>query len=168
MSETLRSSAEVRRATSDDAAEIARLLDAFNREFDSPTLALSSLEENVRRQLSEDGLVALLAGAPAEGLALISLRPTVWGNGPVGLLEELYVVPDRRGRGIGRRLMQETLSVARAASCVWMEVTTSEDDNEARSLYESCGFTNFEDSTGSPRMLFYELELDGDFIRPQA
>lgn len=159
---------QIHHATPGDAPAIAGLLDAFNREFDSPTLALAALEQNVRRHLAGDQVRALIAGRPATGLALFSFRPTVWGDGPVALLEELYVVPEKRGKGIGRRLMEATLTEARTAGCVWIEVTTGESDAEARSLYESCGFTNLEDASGQPRMLYYELELNGDFIRPQG
>lgn len=159
---------EIHLAEPGDAPGIARLLDAFNREFDSPTIALEDLERNVRRLLTGDQLRAFIAGRPAQGLALLSFRPTIWGDGPVALLEELYVVPEKRGQGTGRRLMEATLDAVRAAGCIWIEVTTGESDAAARSLYESCGFTNLEDSSGQPRMLYYELDLAGDFIRPQG
>ena len=39
------------------------------------------------------------------------------------------------------------------------ELTTGETDTEARTLYESRGFTNREGAPDGPRMLYYELDL---------
>lgn len=51
----------------------------------------------------------------------------------------VYVAVDRtlRGKGVGRRLMQEALSKADGAIALHVEP-----DNPARKLYESLGFTN--------------------------
>src|SRR3954470_5216121 len=85
----------------DEAATVAALLDDFNREFDTPTPGVEVLTTRLRRLLAADGLTALLAGDPAVGLAVLSWRPNAWYDGPVALLDELYVRPDRRGRRIG-------------------------------------------------------------------
>lgn len=104
-------------------------------------------------------MTALVCGEPLRGLAMISFRPTVWSQGPIATVDELYVLPDKRGQGIGRALMEAAIDRARTAGCGWIELGTGESDLPARGLYESLGFTNIEDSTDRPRMLFYELEL---------
>lgn len=52
----------------------------------------------------------------------------------------LAVHPDRQRRGLGRRLVVQTLHTAaqRGARCVFLEV--AERNAAARALYESCGF----------------------------
>jgi hypothetical protein len=45
-------------------------------------------------------IIVLLAGEPPLGLALFRLRPSLWSKAADVYLEELYVVPERRGQGI--------------------------------------------------------------------
>jgi ribosomal protein S18 acetylase RimI-like enzyme len=74
-------------------------------------------------------------------------------------LAELYVVPDRRGQGLGRALMEAAIELARAEGADYMDLNTSEDDVAARALYESLGFTNREGRPDGPVMHYYEREL---------
>ena len=69
------------------------------------------------------------------------------------------VVPALRGKGLGRTLLETAMDVARDEGAAHMELGTSEDDVEARALYESTGFTNREGGPDGPAMLFYEREL---------
>ncbi len=101
----------------------------------------------------------LLAGEPPIGIALFRSRPSLWAPAADVYLEELYVVPARRGRGTGRRLLEAAIDAARETGADHFELTTSEDDTAARSLYESCGMTNREGAPDGPRMLYYEVDL---------
>ena len=74
-------------------------------------------------------------------------------------LEEHYDIPDRRGQGIGRALMEAAMETARNEGATHMELGTSETDTAARALYERAGFTNRERKPDGPVMLFYEREL---------
>ena len=104
--------AEVRRATVDDAERVAGLLHDFNTEFDTDSPGPAVLAERLRGLLAGTQTFALLSGDPAVGIALVTLRPNVWYPGPVALLDEMYVAPQARGgrhrrsdrRPPGRRL----------------------------------------------------------------
>jgi ribosomal protein S18 acetylase RimI-like enzyme len=98
-------------------------------------------------------------GEGPDGLALLRLRPSVWSGALDAYLEELYVAPGARGRGIGRALLEATMDAAREAGATRIELGTSTDDTAAIALYESCGFSNREDGPDGPVMLFYEREL---------
>lgn len=86
-------------------------------------------------------------------------RPSIWSTRLEAHLDELYVVPAERGRGIGRALLEATIGAAREAGADYISLGTGEDDMQARALYERLGFTNYEGGPEGPRMLFYELEL---------
>jgi GNAT superfamily N-acetyltransferase len=150
---------QVRRAGAEDAGELARLLHAFNVEYDEPTPPPETLAERLRELLAGDAVVALLADRPAAGVAVLRLRPALWTRAADAYLEELYVVPERRRQGLGRALLEQALATARGAGADHFELTTAETDTEARTLYESVGMTNFEGSPDGPRMLYYELDL---------
>jgi ribosomal protein S18 acetylase RimI-like enzyme len=148
----------VRRATRRDARVIARMLDAFNREFEEPTPGPTWLAKRVAQLLTEDTLV-LLGGAGPDALALMRFRPSLWSAGLECYLAELYVAQDKRGQGLGRALMLAVLEAARERGADRIELGTSEDDRAARALYESLGFINRERGPDGPITYFYELEL---------
>jgi len=150
---------DVRRAGPEDAGQLARLLHAFNSEYDEPTPPVEVLEERLGELLAGDEIVALVVGDPPFGMAIVRYRPSLWGKALDSYLEELYVAPDRRGEGSGRALLEETLAMAREAGAEHIELCTGETDREARGLYESAGFTNREGGPDGPAMLYYELDL---------
>jgi GNAT superfamily N-acetyltransferase len=147
-----------RRATPDDADEIARLLHDFNTEFDTPSPGVEVLAPRLRDLLAGAETVAILAGTPAVGLALVTLRPNVWYDGPVALLDELYVVPDLRNRGIGSALVAELMAVAPERHVCLIEINVDEADVDAQRFYERHGFSGF-DPTTSERAFYFSREL---------
>jgi ribosomal protein S18 acetylase RimI-like enzyme len=149
----------VRRATAQDAAAIGRLLHAFNREFDEPTPSPEALADRLQRLMADGETIVLPAGDGPAGLAVLRLRPAIWSLALECYLAELYVVPARRGHGLGRALMLAAIATAREAGADRMELGTSEDDVAARALYESLGFTNRERPPDGPLMFVYEREL---------
>jgi len=149
----------VRRATPEDAADVARLLHDFNTEFSDPTPGVAVLTERAKEMLADGELTVLLAGAGPDGLAQLRFLPSIWTGAPSCYLEELYVAPARRGEGMGRALLEAAMEVARQAGATHIDLNTGETDTAARALYESAGFTNREGSEDGPRMLYYEREL---------
>ncbi len=146
-----------RRATPADAGELAQLLHDFNTEFATPTPEVAVLAERLRTLLATDQTFALVAGDPMVALALVSLRPNVWCAGPVALLEELYVVPPLRGRGIGSAIIEELLAVGRAAGFELIEINVDEVDVDAQRFYRRHGFTDEEPGVG--RASYFTQEL---------
>jgi ribosomal protein S18 acetylase RimI-like enzyme len=150
---------EVRRAEAADAESIGRLLDAFNREFDEQTPGADWLAGRVRQLLAAGELAVLLAGDGPDGLAVLRFRPSLWTGALEAYLAELYVVPERRGSGLGRALMEAAIELARAEGADYMELGTGETDTAARALYESLGFDNRGGRPDGPVNHFYEREL---------
>ena len=151
--------AVVRRATPGDAPQVARLLHEFQREFDEPSPGIEALEERYGELIRNKEMIVLITGDGPDGFAQLRFRPWVYSAGLHSYLEELYVVPDLRGNGLGRALLGAAMETARAEGAEQMELGTSEADLAARALYESAGFTNREGSPDGPVMYFYEREL---------
>lgn len=149
----------VRRAAAEDAAEVARLLHDFNTEFSEPTPGVPALTERAQRMLGEGELTVLLAGEGPDGIAQLRFLDSIWTGAPSCYLEELYVAPAKRGRGMGRALLEAAMATARDAGATHIDLNTGETDTAARRLYESTGFTNREGGEDGPRMLYYERDL---------
>jgi GNAT superfamily N-acetyltransferase len=145
-------------ASAAQAREVAELLDRFNREFDTPSPGPTVLTARLERLLSDPGVVALLTGDPAVAVALLTLRPNVWCEGPVGLLDELYVVPAQRGRGIGAVLLKAAEAVVRERGGELLEINVDGEDSDARRFYERHGYTNHDPGQTQPQ-LYYHRDL---------
>lgn len=149
----------MRRATPGDAPRVARLLHDFQREYDEPSPGVEMLEDRYEELIRNKDMIVLLVGESPDGFAQLRFRPWVYSAGLHSYLEELYVVPDLRGNGLGRALLDAALETARGEGAEHMELGTSEDDVAARGLYESAGFINREGGPDGPVMFFYEREL---------
>jgi GNAT superfamily N-acetyltransferase len=149
----------VRQAEPADAEVIGRLLHDFNSEFDEPTPGPRALAARIRELLATGETAVLLGGAGPDGLAVLRFRPALWTEALECYLAELYVVPGRRGQGLGRALMRAVIELARREGADRIELGTGEDDVAARALYESLGFSNREGTPDGPLNYFYERDL---------
>ena len=140
-----------------DADAIGRLLHDFNTEFNDFTPGPEAVAERVRNLIVDGEIAVLVTAADPVGLAVLRFRPSLWKPALECYLEELDVVPDRRGQGIGRALTDAAIALAREEGAADMSLGTGEDDIAARALYESQGFSNRE-SNGALNF-FYEREL---------
>jgi GNAT superfamily N-acetyltransferase len=145
-----------RLATVDEAEDIAGLLHDFNAEFDTPSPGVAALAGRLRVLLDGDDTFAVVAGAPLVSVALVTLRPNVWYSGPVALLDEMYVVPDRRGQGIGSAVLEHFVSVARVRGVELIEINVDEGDVDTQRFYERHGFSSTE--RGSTERAFYYFQ----------
>jgi ribosomal protein S18 acetylase RimI-like enzyme len=148
-----------RRAGPEDAEAIGRLLHDFNSEYGDFTPGPGTLARRIGDLLDSGQVTVVLAGDGPDGLALMRFRPSLWTETLDCYLEELYVVPDKRGRGIGRALMQAAMDLARAEGAAHMDLGTGDDDTAARALYEKLGFDNREGKPDGAVQYFYEREL---------
>jgi GNAT superfamily N-acetyltransferase len=141
-----------------EADVVANLLDRFNREYNTPSPGPDVLTTRLEHLLSGRGVVALLAGEPAVGMALLTLRPNVWCDGPVALLDELYVVPAERGRGIGTALLKAAERLCRERGSELLEINVDGEDADARRFYERHGYANHEPGQ-TQAQIYYHRDL---------
>lgn len=126
-----------------DLDEVLRLVDL---QFDEHAIETDRdrLRTAVAAVLDDDGLgVFLLAreSGDAVGLAYMSFVWALEHCGHAAWLEELYVVPEARGRGIGDQLLQTILSCARDRGCAAVDLEVEHSQKRAENLYRRAGFT---------------------------
>lgn len=155
----------MRLATVDDADVAAQLLHDFNVEFATPTPGPATIATRLHELLPTESTFAVLAGSPALGIALVTLRTNVWYDGPVALLDELYVVPDRRGRGIGSSMLERMESECAARQVALVEINVDDGDVEAARFYRRHGYSDVDPDSGD-RASYFSKEL-GDRSRTE-
>ncbi|WP_062465758.1 GNAT family N-acetyltransferase [Demequina maris] len=84
------------------------------------------------------GVGVLIAEHEAEpvGYVVVHRLPALFAGGVVAVVEELYVVPERRGQGIGAALMERAEGVAHDWSAAYICVATS----RAVDFYKALGY----------------------------
>jgi ribosomal protein S18 acetylase RimI-like enzyme len=68
------------------------------------------------------------------------------------LMNDLFVAPEARGRGVGRALIEASADVARERDAACLEWATAPDNRTAQRLYDSL-------PTERSEWIEYELEL---------
>jgi GNAT superfamily N-acetyltransferase len=81
-------------------------------------------------------LVAVDAADKPIGLAHILMHRSTWTNGWYCYLEDLFVDPAARGRGVGRALIEAVYARADAQGCSRTYWMTEETNATARTLYD--------------------------------
>ena len=154
---------EIRAPTAAELPGVVALLVTQLREhhnqLDEAVLARAA-EGLFRRPQSGQFLVAIESGTLV-GFAALSYLWTLERGGRAGWLDELYVVPERRNRGIGVALLREALATARAAGALALDLEIDADHDRAASLYRRSGFAPL------PRTR-WARELDPPPAPPQA
>ena len=149
----------IRLASAADAPVFGSLLHAFNTEYDEPEPTADVIAERAAPLIESGEVTVLFAGDGPDGFAQLRFRPSLYTGALDAYLEELYVVPERRGHGLGRALLEAAMDHARERGAARIDLNTSVDDVAARALYESAGFTNREGGPEGPAMLYYERAL---------
>ncbi|WP_311877595.1 GNAT family N-acetyltransferase [Microbacterium forte] len=152
----------IRRADPSDADRLAVMLHAFNTEFDTETPGAEVLAQRLQVLLAESSTFAVLGGEPAVGVALVTLRSNVWSDGPVALLDEMYVEPEQRGTGIGSAILQHMVEICRELGVAAIEINVDESDAGAMRFYERHGFSGVDPDSGERAFYFYRSLEAGD------
>ena len=131
------------RATLDDLDALAKLFDGyrvFYKQPSSPALARAFIEERLRR----DESVVFIArdGGNREALGFTQLYPMFSSVSArrIWVLNDLFVAPAVRKRGVARALMDCARDFAREAGALRLILETAEDNHAAQALYESLGY----------------------------
>lgn len=133
---------EIAPIASEEFEELLPLIVAYQRFYEVEEIDEERNRAFFRRFLapSEDGL---LLGARIEG-RLVGYACLYWHFGSLSasetvLLNDLYVIEEARGRGVGRALIEATADVGRERGVPSIEWVTAPDNHTAQRLYDSIG-----------------------------
>jgi GNAT superfamily N-acetyltransferase len=94
------------------------------------------LRKALRMLLPRHGAILIaMDGGAAVGVAVLTYIVALEHGGRAAWLDELYVVPERRGHGIGRSLLLDAIAIARRARCETVELEVIRGHDRAARLY---------------------------------
>ena len=125
----------MRPAEESDTEDVFEMLGEFAMSYPPQRSALDIWYPTIIDRQDNDLLVAELQGE-VTGYVLATTTPTLFANGPITELLELFVKPAHRNLGIGRRLVQAVLENAKYAGAREVAVPT----RRAADFYLKLGF----------------------------
>lgn len=120
-----------------DETEWRRLWDGYNAFYETsvaPEITSRTWQRILDPGSSVMGRIAEIGANPV-GFSVSVLHHGTWVAGPVCYLEDLFVDPACRGKGIGRKLIQDLVDRGREENWSTLYWHTR-DDNPARRLYD--------------------------------
>jgi len=86
------------------------------------------------------GAVLLAYDPEPVGIAVLAYTWTLEHGGRVAWLDELFVVPEHRDRGVGLTMLRRALAVAKDAGCRAVDLEVDASHERSEHLYEREGF----------------------------
>lgn len=122
--------------------EVVRLLVRQFAELEIPAPAerLARAADGVFADPARGAFLLGLVGGRVVGLAYLSYQWTLEHGGKIAWLEELFIEPDVRARGLGQKLLDAALAHAEGAGCKAVDLEVENGHPRAANLYQRAGF----------------------------
>jgi ribosomal protein S18 acetylase RimI-like enzyme len=91
-------------------------------------------------QIAQGRIWLILEDDTVMGYVVLIWSYSLEYGGLAAELDELYLKPEARGRGIGREALRQFLEFCRSAGVVLLRLETEPDNEAARGFYKALGF----------------------------
>lgn len=145
-----------------DAADVVALLDAYARD---PMGGGEPLRDDVKARLTEDlaanpQAFSLIARIEDKAIGLVNclMGYSTFAAAPLVNIHDLAVLPEARGKGVGKALLDavEAEALKRGAVKITLEVLSG---NPARRLYAREGFGDYQLDPEAGTAMFWQKRL---------
>ena len=132
----------IERAAPNSLAELLPLIDAFQREegYASDDDALRATVSELLGNAQRGSVLIARESGGAIGYAALCFGYSIEFRGRDAFVDELFVTPDARGRGLGRALLRALEAEARANGVRQLHLEVEHGNEGARRLYLAEGF----------------------------
>ena len=133
---------KIREATIDDSSLILKFVKEL-AEFERAASEVSATVEDIRKSIfgADSTVHALICSMDAKpiGFAVYFYNYSTW-KGKNGLyLEDIYITPDYRSKGAGRKILKYLAKIAVSKDCGRFELSVLDWNESAIKFYESIG-----------------------------
>ena len=132
-----------RRAEAANMPLLDRMLREFFVELGEPGAERDRTEALLRHGAGPAPMfraILALAGETPQGLAVYFPEFSTWRAEPGVYVQDLYLVPDARGSGLGPRLLAATLRDAASWGAAYLKLTVHGHNHPAMAFYRRLGF----------------------------
>jgi ribosomal protein S18 acetylase RimI-like enzyme len=154
---------EIRVASTTDLDALVCLAAAFRDHLGQARPLDLDFRSSIARLLKDAGTEFFLA-CGAQGVALgyvqCRYRYSAWTSALEAELEDVFVVPEARRRGVALRLVEFAIARATVKGCRSIGLNTNERNENALALYRRSGFSAERTLCGSGRQLWLQRWLD--------
>jgi ribosomal protein S18 acetylase RimI-like enzyme len=132
---------EIRPCRADDFAGVLVLLEQL---WPRKPLDALRLRRVYDRALASDHQIYLCAtdGPAVISFGSLTIKNNLWQAGYLAHIDELVVDVEHRGHGVGTRLLERLIGLARERGCTRVELDSALHRKEAQAFYERHGFEN--------------------------
>lgn len=133
---------ELKLATDENLNQLLPLVSAYH-EFENIESSAAKRESALRRLVSDPalgGIWLVYAGQSPAGYIALCRGFSIEFNGFDAFVDEFYLSPQYRGRGIGRKVLEAIKVEAREMDIGALHLEVSRDNHRARKLYAAAGF----------------------------
>lgn len=143
----------IRKATIEDVAIVAKMFDAYRMFYQQPS-DIKRATEFITERLQKNESVVLIALINDHAMGFTQLFPifTSVGMQRTWLLNDLYIEPAARGKGVATALLEAAKEHGRSTNSKWLILQTGATNVAAQALYEKNGWRKDKD-------LFYSVSL---------
>lgn len=132
---------EIREATKSDYQELMKLYNDFvgqkrYSKLDNDSFYIVLVNDNNYIYVAEEGNDLV-------GFATFSVRDVIRYPKPIAELDELFVSPEYRKKGVGKKLMQQIEEKAKKLNCYRLFIESHYDHKAAHFFYKALGYTNY-------------------------
>ncbi len=124
-----------------DLDALAGLFDGYRQFYRQPA-DLAGARGFLAERIARGQSVVFLAEDESGALGFTQLYPsfTSAGMAPIFILNDLFVAPEARGKGVGGALLRHAAEFARGEGAARLVLSTAVDNLTAQSLYEGEGW----------------------------